>query len=168
MKLEFDLDNIETNPLLIINFLSNCYYETIFRRYIGIKDFLESLTLLFQFSFAILKVFINYLRRNSKCFEIVHKIFFLINKSMKTKQILLFHLMIILYLTQIQKKLKKIRNILKNYLLIILKQAKWNKLENGTLGTMLEMAIADSMGYRFEFQPLRAQSPNIFFLKSHI
>ena len=61
---EFDLDNIETNPLLTINFLSNCYYEIIFRRYIGIKDFLESFTLLFQFNFVILKALINYLRRN--------------------------------------------------------------------------------------------------------
>ena len=45
-----------------------------------------------------------------------------------------------------------------------------NKLENGALGTMLEMGIADSMGHRFEFQPLRAQSPipKYFFLKSHI
>ena len=30
-----------------------------------------------------------------------------------------------------------------------------NKLENGALGTMLGMGIADSMGHRFEFQPLR-------------
>ena len=82
---ELDLDNIETDPLLTINFLSNCYYETIFRRYIGIEDFLESFILLFQFNFVILKIFINYLRRNSKCFEIVHKIFFLIKKSKKIK-----------------------------------------------------------------------------------
>ena len=79
---DFDIDYIETNPLLTINFLSSGYHLTTYRKYFGIKDFLESLTLLFQFNFVILKIFINYFRRNSKSFNIVHKIFY----SKKKKQ----------------------------------------------------------------------------------
>jgi hypothetical protein len=73
---DFDIDYFDTNPLLTINFLSSGYNLTTYRKYFGIIDFLESLTLLFQFNFVILKIFVNYFRRNSKTFEVVHKIFF--------------------------------------------------------------------------------------------
>ncbi len=73
---DFDIDYFETNPLLTINFLSSGYYLTTYRKYLGIKDFLESLILLFQFNFVVVKNFVNYFRRNSKSLDIVHKIFY--------------------------------------------------------------------------------------------
>jgi len=131
---ELDLDNIETDPLLTINFLSNCYYETIFRRYIGIKDFLESLTLLFQFNFVILKVFINFLRRNSKCFEIVHKFFFS-DIKIKENKINLSHNSLInksKIIKNYENEINKSSEIIKNSKINFIKmyQSNYNNLSN--------------------------------------
>ena len=56
---------------------------------------------------------------------------------------------------KIKKDKEYIQNLLTNYIKTNKMETSLNKLENGALGTMLGMGIADSMGHRFEFQPLR-------------
>ena len=48
-----------------------------------------------------------------------------------------------------------INNLISNIIKTKKCEQKLTKLESGSLGTMLGMAIADSMGHRFEFEPLR-------------
>ena len=56
---------------------------------------------------------------------------------------------------KIKKDKEFIKNLLTNYIKTNKIEPNLNKFENGALGTMLGMGIADSMGHRFEFQPLR-------------
>ena len=52
-------------------------------------------------------------------------------------------------------EIEYIKNLLTNYIKNKKLDTELNKLESGSLGSMLGMAIADSTGHRFEFEPVR-------------